>query len=109
MPQNLEVSEDKIRLSNSMPEKHNHLSNRRKRNPRGRTRRESQRNQQMAMVTKVKEGEFQKVETSQCFSTWKPQGDQAPEEDRHWRVLLFCPVLAVEKGKSLRLSIVHFK
>ena len=70
------LSEDNIRLSNSMPEKHNHLSNRRKRKPRGRTRRESQRNQQIAMVTKVKEGEFQKVETSQRFSTWKPQGDQ---------------------------------
>ena len=61
------LSEDKIRLSNSMPEKHDHLSKRRKRNPRGRTRRESQRKQQA--------GEFQKIQTSQCFSPWKPQGD----------------------------------
>ena len=54
------LSEDKIRLSNSMPEKHNHLSNRRKRNPRGRTRRESQRNQQIAMVQRSRKVSFRK-------------------------------------------------
>lgn len=54
------LSEDKIMLSNSMPEKHNHLSNRRKRNRRGRTRRESQRKQQTATVQRPRQVSFRK-------------------------------------------------
>lgn len=66
MPKKSALSEEKIRLSNSTPEKHNHLSTEEREKPKKKKKKKGKpKKPGDSNGTKAKEGEFQKVETSQ--------------------------------------------